>query len=418
MILTLGSRGDVQPYVALGKALTRAGHDVTLATHEAFRALIEDNGLSFALAGGDVREQINTPEAKQWVESANDFGALVRGFKALMAPALEAVTIQSLAAARACKAEAVLGSGTAFYFAYSLAEALGIPYVHALLQPIHPTVQYPSPLIPSERSYGPIYNYVSYMYCGQMFWRAMESTFNGIRERVLDLPPVSPSMGPVTRMNELQQPVIYGFSKYVLPPSSNWAKFIHVTGYWFLDDDRWQPLPQLQAFLENGPPPVCIGFGSMADTDPQRLTDAVCSALKKTKQRGILLSGWGGLTAAQADNDLFVMDQAPHSWLFPKCIAVSHHCGAGTTAAVLRAGVPGVPVPFFADQPFWGARTYKMKVASRPINRKYLNADNFADAIQYALNDKVRERASVLGENIQRENGAATAADILTATLT
>ena len=187
------------------------------------------------------------------------------------------------------------------------------------------------------------------------------------------------------------------------------------TGYWFLSPpEGWQPLNALQAFLDDGPPPVYIGFGSMAGRDPARKTQPAVEALQRAGQRGITATGWGGLRAEDLPPSILKIQAAPHDWLFPRVAAVVHHDGAGTTAAGLRAGKPTVICPFFGDQPFWGRRVVDLGVGAEPISQKKLSADNLVAAIdQVTSNGQIQQRAAALGDKIRVEDGVARAVDFL-----
>ena len=140
----------------------------------------------------------------------------------------------------------------------------------------------------------------------------------------------------------------------------------------------------------------------------------VLHALARVKQRGILQTGWGGLSNADLPDDVFAVDSIPHDWLFPQMAAVVHHGGSGTTAAGLRAGMPTVIIPFFADQPFWGARVFELGAGPAPIPKKRLTLERLADAIRAATSDEViRGRASALGERIRAEDGVRQAVEVL-----
>ena len=190
---------------------------------------------------------------------------------------------------------------------------------------------------------------------------------------------------------------------------------MHVTGYLFLDTQPdWRPAPELQAFLDAGEPPVYVGFGSMAGRNPEQLAGLTIEALARSGQRGLLLTGWGGLRADQVPDHVFVVDSAPHSWLFPRMAAVVHHGGAGTTAEGLRAGVPNVIVPFVFDQPFWGARVKALGLGPAPIPQKKLTADRLAHAIRSAVTDQtMRQRASLCGQAIRAEDGIGNAVNVI-----
>ncbi|MGQ9552632.1 MAG: glycosyltransferase [Anaerolineae bacterium] len=209
--------------------------------------------------------------------------------------------------------------------------------------------------------------------------------------------------------------ILYGFSPSVIPPPSDWGSDIHVTGYWFLDAaDDWAPPPALIEFLEAGPPPVYVGFGSMSNRKPEETADLVLAALARAQQRGVVLSGWSGLQKADLPNSVVMVDSIPFSWLFPRVAAVVHHGGAGTTAAGLRAGVPAVVIPFFADQPFWGQRLVALGVGPAPIPRKKLTVERLAQAIEKAVTDQaMRQRAVALGARIRAEDGVAGAVAVV-----
>jgi sterol 3beta-glucosyltransferase len=172
--------------------------------------------------------------------------------------------------------------------------------------------------------------------------------------------------------------MLYAYSSQVLPVPADYPPHVHVTGYWFLDQiNQWQPPSDLVGFLEAGTPPVYVGFGSMSGTKAQEHANIVLEALAQTGQRGLLASGWGGLKATDLPGNIFMLEQAPHEWLFPQVSAVVHHGGAGTTAAGLRAGKPTVIVPLIADQPFWGNVIYRLGVGPQPIPQKSLRRKNY-----------------------------------------
>jgi sterol 3beta-glucosyltransferase len=209
--------------------------------------------------------------------------------------------------------------------------------------------------------------------------------------------------------------MLSAYSPSLIPHPPDWPENIHITGYFFLDSQaEWQPSTELKAFLEAGDPPVYIGFGSMAGRNPEQLARLVSEALVKSGQRGLLLTGWGGLRPELVPDNVFVVDAVPHSWLFPRMAAVVHHGGAGTTAEALRAGVPAVIVPFAFDQPFWGARVKALGLGPDPIPLKKLTADALADAIRIAVTDSdMRQRADSCGKAIRTEDGTGNAAKVI-----
>ena len=201
----------------------------------------------------------------------------------------------------------------------------------------------------------------------------------------------------------------------MIPHPPDWADNINVTGYWFLEpDENWIPPQPLVDFLQAGPAPVYIGFGSMSHSKPEETTRFVLDALAATQQRGILLAGWGGMHTEDLPDTVFTVDAVPFSWFFPRMSAVVHHGGAGTTAAGLRAGMPSIVIPFFGDQPFWGRRVAQLGVGPSPIPLRKLNVDLLSQAIETALGDTaMRQRAAELGATIQAEDGIGNAISIL-----
>jgi UDP:flavonoid glycosyltransferase YjiC (YdhE family) len=203
------------------------------------------------------------------------------------------------------------------------------------------------------------------------------------------------------------QPVLYGFSRHVVPVPVGGARERHVTGYWWLPaSGSWRPPEALEAFLAADGPVVSIGFGSMASEDPAALTELVLGAVRAAGVRALLLTGWGGLTSIAQTDEVFVADSIPHEWLFPRMTAVVHHGGAGTTGAAFRAGVPAVVVPFTVDQPFLASRVAALRTGPTPIRRKRLTQERLADALHRAVTDEaMRVRAAELGASVRAEDG-------------
>jgi UDP:flavonoid glycosyltransferase YjiC (YdhE family) len=188
-----------------------------------------------------------------------------------------------------------------------------------------------------------------------------------------------------------------------------------VAGYWFLEPPKvWTPPASLVEFINAGPPPIYIGFGSMTDENVEGLAAIIIDALKQTNARAILAKGWAGLSPADLPTDAFLTDDVPHAWLFPKVAAVIHHGGAGTTGAAFRAGIPSIVIPFILDQFFWGRRVYELGVGPRAIPRKRLTAERLVAAIKAATTDQsMRDRARMLGEQIRQEDGIHTAVSVI-----
>jgi sterol 3beta-glucosyltransferase len=414
-IATVGSRGDVQPYVALALGLERAGHAVTIATHEVFRALVTGHGLAFAPIAGDPRALLTDARGDRWLDTgrARHLVPAAQAFLRAMPHFVERLLADVWQAAQ--------GSDLLIYSAVatparSVAERLGIPALAAFLQPLHPTRAFPAIGLPALPRLGGRFNVATHRAAGRLAWWSVRRHVNTWRRTTLGLAPY-PAGSPTFLFGPPTTPTLYGFSTHVVPRPSDWPPATHVTGYWIVPlDPSWRPPAALAAFLAAGPPPISIGFGSMTPASGERLTTIAIEALARAGQRGVLLRGWGGLGADRAlPNTVFAIDDVPHEWLFPRMAAVVHHGGCGTTAAALRAGVPSVVIPLGFDQPYWARRVAALGVGPPPIRRRNLSADGLAAAIVQAVGDPVmRSTAATLGTVLRAERGVEAAVDVVT----
>ncbi len=410
-IIALGSQGDVQPYLALGKGLKEAGHKVRLLSNENFATFVSSHGLEFWRARGNVQAIVESEEMQKLLEKGNFLAINAHTAKAAQRAAVHWAE-DGLAA---CQGVDLIVTGVGgLYLGLSLADKLRLPLLQAYLFAFTPTAAFPGVLFPQSLSrLGGAVNRWSHQLVRQVMWQGSRVGDTLARKQVLDLPP-APFFGPYNAASLQQHPVLYGFSTSVIPKPADWRN-THVTGYWFLDAaPDWTPPSALTEFLQAGSAPVYIGFGSMGSRKPEETANLVLQALAQTKQRAILLSGWGGLRAKDLPETVYLGDSIPHSWLFPRVAAVVHHGGAGTTAAGFRAGVPSIVIPFFGDQAFWGRRVAELGVGPDPIPRKQLTVERLAGAIQTAVNDlTMRQRAAQLGAEIQAEDGIANAVAVV-----
>lgn len=411
-IIASGSRGDIEPYLALGKGLNKAGHVVRFVAHENFGALVRAHDVEFWPIAGNTQDVAQSPEMRKLLEKGN--------FIAIMGEMRKGAQDNALAFAQgglaACEGMDLIIAGLGgMFIGVALAEKLNIQFMQAHYIPFSPTREYPHALFPGLPAFlGSSLNRVSYPLAQQMMWQGFRSADTIARQQVLGLRKAS-FWGPYRDDRFTQNPILYGYSPAVIPPPADWNEQMQVTGYWFLDPaDDWTPPADLLRFLEAGGLPVFIGFGSMSTQHPEETTQSIVQALARTRQRAVLLSGWGGLRLDDLPDTIYMLDAAPFSWLFPRMAAVVHHGGAGTTSAGLRAGVPSIIVPFFADQPFWGQRVADLGVGPEPIPFKRLTTDRLAQAIEIAVTDQsMRQRAAKLGTKIRAEDGIAQAADVI-----
>jgi UDP:flavonoid glycosyltransferase YjiC (YdhE family) len=392
-ILSVGSRGDVQPLLAFGLGLQAAEHDVRLATYPRFESQVRAAGLDFApLAEGQVSK----------MQAGVDTSAVPRR-RAHRPPVLDLIAdARSVARVRlgetisACKgAEAVVTNELALLLGWQACEHYGAQLVRVRLCPPPRVADRPG-----ARA------------VRQLAWLPIRRSQRAAR-RELGLPPL-PLREPLGRLSDRRTLELRAYSEAVLVDAEPMGPFSHVTGFWFLDGHiDPAPVEEVCEFLDAGPAPVCVNFGSMFNARAAADTTAlVVGALRDAGQRGVLIRGADGFGEGQLGPDMLAVGAIDHDWLFPRCTAVVHHGGAGTVAAVLRAGLPSVVVPHMLDQYAWGRTLHELGVASAPIRRRRVTADALTAAVATAVEDAgMRERAAEIGAQIRAEHGVASAVD-------
>lgn len=409
-IISAGSRGDVQPYVALAVGLQKAGHKVRFLAPSDYRSLANSHHLAFVDLGGNMQSVAHGLEGQ--LEQGNMLKIMFE-MRGAASQLIGEATKRSVDASTG--SDFILGGLGALSIALTTAESLNIPYIPAFLYPFTPTSEFASVLSPirSKRMPGWV-NRATIILTQQMMWQALRSADNHARKE-LSISKRAPIWGPFPQFRNDKWPVLYGYSQHVIPVPSDWPDSNKVTGFWFLEpSEEWKPSLDLLDFLDAGTPPIYIGFGSMVNQDPRETARMVISALERSGQRGIIGSGWGGINQDDLPDSIHVVGSVPHTWLFPRMAAVVHHGGVGTTAAGLRAGVPSIITPFFGDQPYWGQRIFELGVGPKPIPKKYLDSEKLSNSISIAVRDiDIRERAAELGSKIRKQDGVTAAVQVL-----
>lgn len=409
-IFAAGSRGDIQPCVVLSRGLQQAGYRVCLAAPEDFADFVQKQGVDFYPLHGDVQKIMASDTGRELMETggANPLKS-IRAMRIMLGPVVMQMVEDGYAACQ--DSDAIICLGVLAAFGKSFAEVLNIPIINLEPTPLLPTRAFSAPSWPIQRNLGGWHNYFSGFAMLRVVWMWYQPFVNDFRKRFKLPPYTGASFQHVLRST----PMLSAYSPNVIPHPADWPDNVHITGYLFPDTQPdWQPSPELKAFLEAGDSPVYIGFGSMAGSNPEQLASLIVEALARSGKRGLLLTGWGGLSAELAPENVFVTESVPHSWLFPHMAAVVHHGGAGTTAEGLRAGASTIIVPFAFDQSFWGARVKAMGLGPHPIPKKKLTADRLANAISIAVtNPDIKRHAKKCGEAIRAENGTGNAVKIV-----
>lgn len=404
VIFTIGTHGDVRPCVALGRGLQQAGYPVRIATSENFASLVRGAGLDFSPLTADFQAML---EADRGIA---DQGLNLRAMARIFREKYAAWAANWVEEGRAASEGAglLIGVSNSTLLAKALSEALRIPFAIARLQPLTPSrIMPPMVLSGSGRNLEAVLNLGAHYLLFQLVWGVMRPAINGIVRPQLGLRRY-PRSGPYLFRRELHRAkVINGFSSEIVERPVDWPESSQVTGYWFLDEPEWSPSEELRTFLAAGSQPIYVGFGSMVTGDAAEFTRTIVDAIRKSGQRAIVSTGWGGLQGF-CDEDkkqIFFLKSAPHDQLLPLVAAAVHHGGAGTTAAAARAGIPSVIVPFYGDQPFWAKRLARRGVAPPAVNRKSLTAETLAAAIIASLMPEMVRRAAAMGKSIRAEDG-------------
>ncbi|KAI9007232.1 hypothetical protein BC832DRAFT_610422 [Gaertneriomyces semiglobifer] len=418
VIQIVGSRGDVQPYIALGKELAVHGHRVRIATHEVFRKWVRGHNMEFFPLGGDPAELMAfMVENGGLIPSA---ASIARGDVQKKRKAIAAILESTW---RSCidpddetgqqfRADLIIANPPSFGHLHC-AEKLGIPLHMSFTMPWTPTGSFPHPLanLDHTKSVRTGLNCMSYGATEHLTWVGLGDLVNEFR-KVLKLKSLSYQQG-TNAINELKVPYTYCWSPSLIPKPVDWDDHIDIAGFYFLDQaSDYQPPADLAAFLANGSPPIYIGFGSVTGYDTKKLTSAVLEGVRLSGVRAIISKGWAGLGSKGDDSrlddpNIFFIGDCPHDWLFKNVAAVCHHGGAGTLSAGLRLGKPTIVVPFFGDQFFWGTMVYRMKAGPLPIPARKMTAEKLSDAIREALHPKTVARAQQIANGMAHENGVA-----------
>jgi UDP:flavonoid glycosyltransferase YjiC (YdhE family) len=395
-LVTIGTRGDVQPFVALGRQFIDQGHQVTLATHGDFEKLVREAGLAFAELPGSPRDLMEHPAL---LEALREGASLIRAQRKVPKPTTEQVKELVAAVAAAVESADLVVTSVLSRIAYR--DDGSVPCATLCWWPIAPTSRYPAMMFPQVRL-GPFYNRLTHQLAGLLDWAGLR-TFN----RIGELPP-PPFGNPYKRLGR-DMPLLCPVSRAMFSEPPDWPARARITGHWFWDRE-WSPSPELAEFVESGESPVTLAFGSIWPVlaTAEDLTKVI-NLVRRTGRRVVMVGG-----PQDVPNDVFRTDDVHYPWLFPRSAAVIHHGSVGTTAEALRAGVPQVLVPTFNDGPFWAVHTRRLGVAAEPVPFTRFSHERLEASLRVALtDDSIRRRAEAVGLAVRAERGTENAVRIL-----
>lgn len=406
-IFTLGSRGDVQPYIALSKELIRQGHCAVICTGESFRDLVEKNGIEFYRTESDLMAFADTEDGKAILEAPlKNWKLAVKYSKELLNPAYRKTLDDFYFAAG--DADIIVYHPKALG-AVDISRYYGIPCVSIPPVPItYPISEFPM-LALTRKNLGSMMNKFSYQ-INMMAEQSQISEINDFREKTLKLP--KRKAGIYTYNDGTKEiPIIYPISRYLFPDVRSWDGHVFLTGFFYLENEE-RLEPDLDAFLSEKEKPIVITFSSMPLKKPEVFLAMLRTALKETNNRAVLLTGNSGIKVV-SDSDMYVAAAVPHLQLFPGAKGILHHGGIGTLAAAIRSAVPQVMMPGSVDQPFWAERMYKLGYTQKPLYEKNVSVDVLIRAFQEFDNPALCDKAFSLGKMMQSENGVANAVKYL-----
>jgi sterol 3beta-glucosyltransferase len=407
-ILAIGSRGDVAPHLALSQGLIKAGHDVCLITHLAFKALVQSYHVPFFALDDEPREFFQAEGGNKLL----DVGTNPARFAELLAQRIaESTPLYIQRSQKVCQeADLIIAAFPCFLIGHALAEKFQKRLILTMLQPMMlSTTAFPEPpdigLPQWPRSLGKMLNQRSHRKAQQGFGQMFLPSANAARRSLLNLPSLPDSF--YASLPDAVECILCGYSSLLVPKPADWSEKIHLTGFWTLKHQQdWQPESELVDFLRAGSAPIYIGFGSMRSYQPLETVELVEEALTQIGQRGILLVDPDAYTTHRRSDTLYLTNETAHDWLFPQMQAIVHHGGAGTTAASLQAGRPTVIVPSIAEQFFWGTLVARIGIGPYPVHRAQLTARKLAQRLEAVLhNAEMKQRARDLGKHLRSENG-------------
>ncbi|KAL1874634.1 hypothetical protein Plec18167_005866 [Paecilomyces lecythidis] len=409
VIQIVGSRGDVQPFIALGEELQRYGHRVRLATHGIFESWIKESGLEFFPIGGDPKElmayMVKNPGLIPQMKNLNIKD--IQKKRQMVAEILDGCWMSCIEDDPITNvpfvADAIIANPPSFAHIHC-AQALGIPVHLMFTMPWTSTREIPHPLanVKFSKTTPTVANYLSYSVVEWLTWQGLSDIIDNFRVK-LDLEPVPTNEG-ASLLDTLKIPFTYCWSPALMHKPRDWPHHTDVCGFFFRDMPDYKPPADLVDFIHRGPKPIYIGFGSIVVEDPQQFTTTVLEAVRQAGVRAVISRGWNSLDGSPSP-DIFYLDECPHEWLFQHVSAVVHHGGAGTTACGLRYGRPTVIVPFFGDQPFWGRLVATAGAGPAPIAYKSLNSQNLSEAIRLSLQPEITKAAEAISYKMRQESG-------------
>ncbi|MDO9104610.1 MAG: glycosyltransferase [Methylovulum sp.] len=417
IVTSYGTRGDVQPYLALALRLKEEGHEPTLVAGLEYASFIRERRIEYAPMRINVREILDSKACKAVFNGAGkEKRDAIKAWRKALSARLPDMLDDIWATAR--EADCLIYPPT-LYPVWHIADKLKIPAIISFAVPaVSVTGAFPAPWLRASDS-GRFFNRWTHRAAIMMLTLGFRSIVKAWCRTTLKVKPPSLFKNYLSR-NGAPIPVLYCYSPKVLPMPNDWNDTTLASGYWFLQrEESWKPSPELEDFLSKGPPPVYFGFGSVPSGDPERTNCLILSALRQSGERGIIAIGESGMTAQQGHEFVHYEQQICHDWLFSRVKAVAHHGGSGTLAIGLRSGKPTIVCPFTIEQRFWGNQVNSLNAGPPPLPQlpqQGFTAEALSEAIKTAVSDpSILKGAEDLGKEIRNEDGLKKAVEFINA---
>lgn len=418
-LLAIGTRGDVQPFIALALGLQQSGFEPLIISAQNEAAFVQSFGIPFHALNVDIQKIMENQEVHEMTKGDDPIAFARSHLQASSALKKTMVQVQEEIWAALQHVDAIIYH-PGMQNAYLMAQELGIPAIMASPFPFASTSAYPAILfydkIRLQGLIGKILNRSTHVLFERLFWMLGRSAASEFWKKLGK--PHIPTFNPPSRIHAKKgNPILLAYSTHLFPADKQWSENVSVTGYWTLPENQeFMPTADLAEFLANGKLPIYVGFGSIKDKATFRTTvELVAQAIERLGERAVIGLGWSSADAAELNlpKSVMLVGNVPHSWLFPRMAAVVHHGGAGTTAAGLIAGKPTLIIPHTGDQPAWGLRVWELGVGAKPIPKKKLNQEALEAALKELLQPNAIAEAGRLGEQLRAENGVRTAVGII-----
>jgi sterol 3beta-glucosyltransferase len=388
-IFAVGTRGDVQPCVALAKQLKNT-LEVEIFTHKEFKELVETNGILFYELIGNPSNNWDNNE-----EKLNFKSQLENYWKTWLEIGIQL-----------CKNSDAIIYTPLFFIGNHLAEKLNIPFFPIIFEPSILTDEFHSPYLMSSRNFPKRINRLTHKFAYYSFWLNIRGVINKLRKEVLNLPQ-APIAGSYKKTALKETNYLCCFSQFLVKKPVDWSKNVLISGYWFLDNyNEFNPDDELKNYFENNRP-IFFDFGSFSHPRLRKFVEIIFDDLNKTGEKLLIDPGKINLSEfPELKNAKIINNKVPHEYLLPKVKILITQAGIGTIHASLKAGTPVVSIPMFPAQYFWANKAYQIGAGAHPLKLQNIFPGQIKDSVDWILTEsKIKTEILNISCSIKNETG-------------